>query len=314
MDCGYKFRLSRTLEEASKPSLPIRGAGYHVVKPSSVLGKGIWITIAIVLLILGMLMGVGIGLMRAPLKPSTTTITKLFTKSITLAKTIHPLTVTSVCTVTKFATVVMTKTVTMTTTPKPPPGCEITSAKVVMKSGIPYLYVKFKTTVTASIKLIGPDGEEKSVDLVSPEETATYLRMSRYGETPLPGKYKVILRSLFGKLAEKEFEFTRYNVKATKIEFEKEWHEGLGYGSLTGVVIYLTNEGDLPTYVIKAKVVIDGDMKTVSIYSRPVPPGTSSLKISVLASMKPGSYTIEVTLVNDEEKEIAAIKGTLTFP
>ena len=309
MDCGYKFLPSqeRGLEGRKPPAREQISS-----KPGE--GKGKWIALILVAFLLGLILGYGVG--YGPGVAKEATVTQLSTKSVIVTTTLPPSTVTTTLTMIKTRMQVTTATVTrtVTATPKPPPGCEIVSASVVMRNKVAHLYVKFATSVTAALKLIGPDGEEKSSDIVSPDETAVYLPMSTYGETPLPGKYKVVMESLYGKLAEKEFEFSGYEVKAVKLEFEKKWYEYLG-GSLLGVIVHLENSGDLPTYVVKARLTLDGETKIIDVFPEPVPPGSSSIKVNAYASgLKAGSHMVKVVLINDEGNEIAIIEGSLVFP
>jgi len=310
MDCGYKFSLSPRKGPEQKPTPP-----QEPVPSKTGDGIGKWIALILVAFILGgLILGYGIG--YGPRVVKEVTVTQLSTKPVTVTMMSPPSTVITTLTVIKTHTQVTTATVTqtVTATPKPPSGCEIVSASVVMRNKVAHLYVKFTTSVTAALKLIGPDGEEKSSDIVSPDETAVYLPMSTYGETPLLGKYKVVMESLFGKLAEKEFEFSGYEVKAVKLEFEKKWYEYLG-GSLLGVIVHLENSGDLPTYVVKARLTLDEETKMIDVFPEPIPPGSSSIKVNAYASgLKAGSHTVKVVLINDEGNEIATIEGSLIFP
>ena len=70
MDCGYKFRLAR----AQLSPTP----GRHEIKsrrPPSSGSRGIWITLAIILFIAGLLLGYSLNLPLASLKPAGTTVT-----------------------------------------------------------------------------------------------------------------------------------------------------------------------------------------------------------------------------------------------
>jgi len=319
MDCGYKFRISPERPSVSAPAKPVStSTRREIVYPTSTTragnGRGKWIAVTILVLIIGLILGYGGSYIAAPAQTiietvHTTVIAPTTIKeTFTLTETLPP------STVTKYITETMSTTITITTIPSPPPGCEIISGEVTTRYDTAHLYVKFKTPVSAIIKLIGPDGEEKSVDFISPDETAVYLQMSPYGETPKPGKYRVMIDSLFGKLAEAEFEFKGYDVTAVRMEFEKTWYEYIG-GSLTKIIVHLKNSGDLPTYVIKARVTINRDSKTVDIFRELILPGESSVEIPIYVSLlSVGSHSVKVTLINDEGKEVATAEGTVIFP
>ena len=326
MDCGYKFRASQIRKgTAEAPKSPRMASNSY--SPSKPPRRSGWIALSIIMLVLGVILGIGAwSLSGINIKTVMSTVTQIVTQPTTIiaTKSLPPSIITTTSTIIKTetttktlaTTIISIQTITITTTPKPPEVAEITSAKVVIKDDLPYLYVKFNTTMSAKIKLIGPDGEEKDFKMVSPDETGAYLCMTGYRlETPLLGKYKVVLEALYGKLAEKTLEFTGYSVKATKLDFkDKKWNDFFG-GSINEIVIYLKNEGDLPTYVGKAKVVFDGEEKLYNVYSKAVPPGESRISISVwMTGISAGTHVVKVTLINDKGEEIATIQGEVTFP
>lgn len=312
MDCGYKFRIAQQIRPP-KPSPPSETAVSHPSGPS----KGIWITLAVVLLIIGFLFG---GIVGYSSRETTTTVSTLIypttvTHTVMATKTL-PTTITLL--VTRTIKLSFTKLVTITTTPKPRIHAEIITAESVIKDGKPYLLVKFNVTAKAIIRLIGPDGVEKDRSRISPPETGVYLSMIEhlYGyETPPAGEYRVIIEVDGIKIAEKEFKFSGYSVKVVKFDFiDKKWSKYSG-GSIDGVIIHLQNDGDLPTYISQAKITIDEELHVRDVYDGCVPPGKTTIQISVwLSGISAGTHTVKIELINDKKERVTSIQGKLTFP
>jgi len=312
MDCGHKFRIAQQIS-SPKPPPPSTAVSY----PSGP-SRGIWITLAIVLLVIGFLLGGIVGY------SSRETVTSVFTlinpttmtHTITSTKTLPPTTITLL--MTRTTTLSFTKLVTITTTPKPKIYAEITTAKAVIKDGEPYLLVRFNVTAEAIIRLIGPDGVEKDYSEISPPETGVYLRMTEHlysYETPPAGKYRVIIEANGVKIAEKEFEFSGYSVKAVKLDFiGKEWSEYSG-GRIEGIIIHLENDGDLPTYITQVKITIDEETRLEDVYDGCIPPGKTSIRVSVwFSGINAGTHIVKIELINDKKEKVASIQDKLTFP
>jgi DNA-directed RNA polymerase subunit RPC12/RpoP len=236
MSCGHKFRIEQQVP-SPKPPPPSTAVSYPS-RPS----RGIRITLVIVLLVMGFLLG---GIVRYSSREIVTTVLTLtyptaVTSTITFSKTL-PLTTVTLLT-TRATTLSFTKLVTITMTPKPKIYAEITSAEAVIKMENHTFLVRFNVTSEATIRLIGPDGVEKDHSTISPPETGIYLKMTErlYGyETPPPRKYHVIIMANGVKIVEKEFEFTGYNTKVIKVDFVgKEWNEYFG-GRIEGIIIHL---------------------------------------------------------------------------
>ena len=137
-----------------------------------------------------------------------------------------------------------------------------------------------------------------------------------YGyETPPAGKYRVVIEANGIKIAEKEFEFTGYNIKVVKVDFVgKEWSEYSG-GKIEGIIIHLENSGDLPTYIAQVKITIDEETRLENVYAECVPPGKTSIQASAwFSGINAGTHTVKIELINDKKEEVASIQEKLTFP
>ena len=249
------------------------------------------------LLIVGLVLGSGIGYSIAPEATTTTE---------TVEKTV-PTTLTETITVKETTTVTKTVTTTVIQTPPPPPEIfTLQEYKVVIEDGVPSLYIKFKSTKNVEISLIGPDGEEKDVEYVSPEETGAYLTMSGYHETPLPGTYRLVVTIWKTKVFEEEFSFKGYDVRVLSVKpvVEETFLKSLN--------ITLINSGDLPTFIKDGILYLDSKTETIPFFYDPVPVGKISHLVSTFIYLEKPSVVAKLELYNDLGEKIAEYTFTIT--
>jgi len=272
--------------------------------------------LAALLLIVGLVLGGGIGYSMAP-GATTTTETVERTVSTTLTETVtakETTTLTTTTTATKTTTTTTTTTVTETVTTTviqtPPPPPEIFTLheyRVVVKDSVPSLYVSFETSKNVKISLIGPDGEEKSFEYVTPEEKGVYLSMSGFGETPLSGTYRLVVSLVLGaKVFEEEFSFKGYDVSVVSVKPVVEEF------ILKSLNITLVNSGDLPTFIKDGILYLDGKTETIPFFYEPVPVGKISHLISTFIYLGKPSAVAKLELYNDLGEKIAEYTFTIT--
>ena len=136
---------------------------------------------------------------------------------------------------------------------------EVTSWKVYDDNGYPTLLVKLHTNVDCKYRLLDPDGLKVSSGYITKEDLATKLWMGKYQTTPKAGKYTLTVyrADLSGtKIAEKVFEFNGAKISIESID--PEFEEGYKDYRMDDVRVIFENKGDLPAYIEKVVVTVDG--------------------------------------------------------
>ena len=167
---------------------------------------------------------------------------------------------------------------------------EVTSWKVYDDNGYPTLLVKLHTNVDCKYRLLDPDGLKVSSGYKTKEDLATKLRMGKYQTTPKAGKYTLTVYrvDLSGtKIAEKVFEFEGAKISIESID--PEFEESFGDYYLDGVRVIIENKGDLPAYIEKVVVTVDGKREHSWHESISIDPMSESV-----ADLYSGSYISEI--------------------
>jgi PGF-CTERM protein len=167
---------------------------------------------------------------------------------------------------------------------------EVTFWKVYDDNGYPTLLVKLHTNVAGTLHLLDPDGLKVSSGYITKEDIATKLRMGKYQTTPKAGKYTLTVYrvDLSGtKIAEKVFEFEGAKISIESID--PEFEESFGDYYLDGVRVIIENKGDLPAYIEKVVVTVDGKREHSWHESISIGPMSESV-----ADLYSGSYISEI--------------------
>ena len=220
--------------------------------------------------------------------------------------------VTETVTSTETVTETLTKTVTVTPSPKPA-GFSFKEYKVLVRHMTGTLYVRFETDRNVELKLIGPDGVEKDSAIVTPEETGAYLYMGDFASTPDPGAYKLVAIDLWGKVFEKEFVFTGFSVEVLSVDFESSYSEFSGY-TISKVFITLKNTGDLPTFISKGLLIINGKTEELYFFSEDLEPGKEkTISTPVYIYDLPKTFSATLKLYNDKDEEVVSYSFQATL-
>ncbi|MCK4398306.1 MAG: hypothetical protein KAV25_04870 [Methanophagales archaeon] len=146
------------------------------------------------------------------------------------------------------------------------PTFEVISWEAYDDDGSPTLLLKFYTNVGSTFQLLDPDGLGVSSGYIAKQNLATKLRMGKYQTTPKAGKYTLIVyrADLSGtKIAEKVFEFNGAKISIESID--PEFEEGYKDYRMDDVRVIFENKGDLPAYIEKVVVTVDGN-RDCSLY------------------------------------------------
>jgi len=197
--------------------------------------------------------------------------------------------------------------------PKETPQFQLKEWKVINDDGVPKLQIKFSATKSVDLTLTDPDGVKTDWSYVELGVTGAKLRMSDYGKTPLPGTYTLIIKdALSGEAAPSlAFNFSGAKLKITDVTPTWEYYKYLGFYSLTSLAIKVRNTGDLPAYINRGELNIDGQTETMYYLTECVlPKETRTITDSVyISGISPGTYTLTITL-KDKSGTIMATYNT----
>lgn len=164
----------------------------------------------------------------------------------------------------------------------PKPKFELLSWEVVTNGALSIEFV-YSTDKTVEAVLIDPTGREVGYAWLSAEASRSSIRMAPYGSTPIPGTYRMVVKYLGERIAEKQFSFVGARILIGKVSLDWEYN-WTGY-CLKRVNIEIVNDGDLPAYVLSIRVMIDGKDITAIV-------GKEITSKPVEGWIKPGRQTI----------------------
>jgi len=224
------------------------------------------------------------------------------------------LTATVTTPITYTTTLVKTATVTETATPTPPKDTfTLTSWNTTVYHAVPCLYVTFRTKATVMLKLIGPDGAGKDSKIVSPEESGAYLYIAGFCETPSVGTYKLVVSTLFGTVFERNLTFNGYSVEVKSSKVRKSWND-FSQGTINGVELIISNNGDMPTYLKEIRLSIAGREDTAYADKWLVVGEVNVNVMPLLIGIPPGKHEMKIELLNDKDNLLDRKIVEVTFP
>jgi len=198
-------------------------------------------------------------------------------------------------------------------TPKETPQFQLKEWKVINDDGVPKLQIKFSANKSViKLTLIDPDGVETDWSYVELGVTGAKLRMSDYGRTPPAGTYTLLIKDILDRevASPLTFNFSRANLKIINVTPTWEYYKYRNY-SLTSLAIKVRNTGDLPAYINRGELNIDGQTETMNYLTECVlPKETRTITDSVyISGISPGTYTLTITL-KDKSGTIMATYNT----
>ena len=196
------------------------------------------------------------------------------------------------------------------------PKFQLKDWKVINDMGVPKLQIKFSTTKGVELTLTNPDGVKTDWNYIEPGVTGAKLRMSDYGRTPAPGTYTLIIKDVLGREVTPPlaFNFSGAKLKIVGITPTWKYYEYLGYYSLTNLAIEVENMGDLPAYISKGELNIDGKIETVYYLTECVlPKETRTITDSVyISDISPGTCALTITLKDSADAIMATYSTEVT--
>lgn len=200
----------------------------------------------------------------------------------------------------------------------PKPSCEFRLAewRMIDDNGRgPALQIAFKSAGTVQLTLIDPDGIVVDKSLAIPEGV-TGAKLYLHGgiaENPKAGQYRLIVREYKydGEIIATET-LSFKGAKATIRDVKLTWgYWAPGYVYLTDIKYNIRNDGDIPVYLSKCKLVI-GDkesssgFKDVIVVVSPGDEKTIRTISFVLTNIIPGEYAANLELRDGTDKVVCS--------
>ena len=179
------------------------------------------------------------------------------------------------------------------------PTFEVISWKAYDDNGGPTLLLKFQTNVDCTLRLLDPDGLVITVgDYIAKQDLATKLCIGKYQTTPKAGKYTLTVyrADLSGTIiAEKVFEFdgAKISIESIDPEFKAVYKNY----RMDDVRVIFENKGDLPAYIEKVVVTVDGK-RDCSLYEPvsidPMSESVADLSYISIWDIEPGDNKVTI--------------------
>ena len=138
------------------------------------------------------------------------------------------------------------------------------SWEVIDDNGAPSLVVSFNASNDVWLHITDPNGVETDRERIEQGITGAKLRLAGYKEIPQAGTYTLIVKDKYGDVIfTKEISFTGADVSIAKCTPGWKYYEWSDKYTLDSLTISVKNVGDLPAYIDKADVRIDGKVSSL---------------------------------------------------
>jgi len=190
---------------------------------------------------------------------------------------------------------------------------ELKKWQVIDDSGVAALKISFSATKDLKFLLTDPAGVEVGFEYAELGVTGARLWMAGYGETPPAGVYTLLVKRYEGIVNSIAFDFEGASLEVIDVETSWEYFESLEYYILDELTIVVANHGDLPAYIDKVKLKLDGEAETLYIFNGAVLSGkelmlTPSVYIS---DIPPGKYELTLKIKDSAGETLASYSGTV---
>ncbi|VUT27906.1 MAG: hypothetical protein SYNGOMJ08_00461 [Candidatus Syntrophoarchaeum sp. GoM_oil] len=199
-----------------------------------------------------------------------------------------------------------------------PPKTEFSlkSWEVIDDNGAPSLIMSFNASNDVWIHVTDPDGVETDFrKRIENGITGAKLCLAGYKEIPQAGTYTLIVKDKYGDIIfTKEISFIGIDVSITKCTPSWKYYKWSDKYTLDSLTISVKNEGDLPAYIDKADVTIDGKVSSLLLSEVVLPNQDKTIaKNTHINDIMSGEHEMTVIL-KDRSKNTVSTYTTEAVP
>jgi len=183
-------------------------------------------------------------------------------------------------------------------------------------SGAIYLNVYFRASGDVTLSLTYPEGT-KGYAAQQHYGSASFQMASGF-EVPKAGQYTLTVENQWGRLINTTtFDFAGPSLAGSDVSLMWIWNESLGYYTLEELGFALTNGGDLPAWVARIDICIDGKCETIpasALYpaTECFPGGFLSFRNSLsLDRITPGEKILKVGIRDSVDQVVCTYSSTV---
>lgn len=164
--------------------------------------------------------------------------------------------------------------------------------------------------------LVDPTGTEVSRTQLSAEATRNLIPMAKYGSSPIPGTYRMVVNYLGKRVAEKLFTFTGPKVSIGNVSLRWRYDEAFRWYVPENISVELINDGDLPAYLSGIDAEVDGKYISEGFLMPWIKPGRQTVSWRELWTgvENAGTYTLSIKVEGEGGEVLAERTMSISVP
>lgn len=193
-----------------------------------------------------------------------------------------------------------------------PVAFELKKWEVIDDNGVAALQISFSATEDLTFVLTDPAGLEVGFEYAQLGVTGARLWMAGYGETPPAGEYTLLVKRYDEFVDSIAFDFEGASLEVIDVETSWEYFEFLDYYTLDELTVVVVNHGDLPAYIDRVRLKLDGEAETLYIFNGAVLPGKELMLTPwvYISGIPAGKHGLTLKIKDSAGETIASYSGT----